>query len=1112
MKPRIWTLVATMILAVGLALTACKGGEEKAPAPAGADKATEGKTETPEKATPKVDERQKLPEAPEAQDAPEPDPAAAAAPEKPEELMAMKAMAEEAPARASRALEKMDEAEESDDLSKGSGADMDGEGGAPGPGGAKDEAKKKGKNGGGDDEDKKPVKTWKKARVVPNMSRLMVGDEEELPLKGMQVHVQVDGLRARVVLDLHYFNDRSDQLEGNFSLRLPDGAAPYFLAFGGEVTPADKAPGVPTFQSADAARAMDPSPERLMKDREGTWTNVKDARMVPKEKAAFAYHDTVRRRVDPALMEWSGAGVFSARVFPLAPMQLHKIVVAYDVDLLRAGDELVYALDLPSTSVETIVDLHVNAGDGLTHTLAPAGEPVAGEGVAHYRFERPDAPTITVRVQAPDAVLMAGADPKTGDYVAARFTPPLDMVKNAEAPKGTPTAVFLVDTSLSANPEKFNVWLGLMEAILESNRDQLTEFAVLFFNVETAWWQEGFTANTPENVKALMDFAKGLALEGATDLDAALAAAAKPAWFPGEKPWDTFLLSDGSVTWGEGDNHALAARLRAGDRGPLFAYRTGLAGTDTAVLTHLTRESGGAVFAVVGESQITAAAKAHRARPWRIVGVDLAGTTDLIIAGRPGALFPGQEVTLAGRGVPEAGAKINLRLEQVGYETLFEIPVHATLASDLAPRVYGQVAVGQLESFDAAAEDVAGAYARHFRVVGKTTSLLMLESEEDYLRYDIKPEEDAFLVKGTPAGARVAKILAEIGDALGDPKAAFQAWLEKLGKMPGMEFEIPAALKVVLEQLPSDVFRVSAPPLVCTQRTTREIPGDLQEQLITRKLVYDKWAAEAERRLKEHGPADALKALSNLVENAPGDSVLARDVGYSAMEMGLGAQAYHLFRRVAASRPFEPQTYRAMAQALTALGANDLALLYYEVGMIGRWDSRFGEFRKILLMDYQKFLEQVVAGALQIKSLDYAKARLETVSKEIALSKADLVVMIDWNTDGTDVDLHVMEPTGEECYYSNANTRIGGQLTMDVTQGYGPEMYVLEKAPAGTYQIRAKYFSSDANRASTRTKVFATIYRDWGRPTESVQKKTVVLRDGKEMHDLATVVVKAAKK
>ena len=1101
MKTRVWMMAIVALVA----FASCRGEEEAPPS----------KDEAPA-------EQQKV-EREEATDpaevlkpaaAPKPPATVEKAPEAP---MTMKAELKAIELATSAEMEKLDEAsKEMEDTGADPTAVRRRRGDDRAPGRAKD-SKKKGKNGGGGDGDdeEEDVKTWKRARKVPNMSRLMVGDSEELPLKGMQVHVSVDGFRARVVLDLHYFNDRAEELEGSFKLRLPDGASPYFLAFGGEVTPADRSPGVPTYQSAETARAMVPSPERLLEDRKGTWNDVKSARMVPKEKAAFAYHDTVRRQVDPALMEWSGAGVFSARVYPLRPMQLHKIVVAYDVDLLRAGKDLIYALDLPSTKVETIVDLHVDTGGGLSHTVAPGVEPVAGEGVAHYRFERTAAPTITVRIESRDAVLMTGTDPETGDFLAARFVPPLADIKSTETPKGPKgmtRAVFMVDTSLSANPEKYNVWLGLMNALLEENRDQLTEFAVLFFNVEAFWWREEFTKNTPENAAALADFAKTLALEGATDLDAALAAAGTPAWQASEGAWDTFLLSDGAATWGEGNNHALSARVRGANRGALFAYRTGLSGTDTAVLTHLARESGGALFAVVGESQIKAAATAHRARPWRIVGVELEGGSDLLLAGRPGALFPGQELTLVGRGVPVEGAPVKLRLSQAGVETLFEIPVAARITSDMAPRVYGQVAVGQLESFDAAAEDVAGAFARHFRVVGKTTSLLMLESDEDYQRYNIRPEEDAFLVKGTPAGALISKILAEIGDALGDPKAAFLAWLEKLRRMPGMEFELPAALKVVLEQLPADSFRVDAPRLSCALRAMKQVPGILQEQLITRKLSYDQWTAEAERRLKEHGPADALKALSTMVENAPGDSVLARDVGFSAMEMGLGAQAYHLFRRVAASRPFEPQTYRAMAQALTALGAHDLALLYYEVGMIGKWDSRFGEFRKILLMDYQMFLEQVAAGKIEVRSADYAKARLETVSKEIGLSKADLVVMIDWNTDGTDVDLHVMEPTGEECYYSNANTRIGGRLTMDVTEGYGPEMYVLEKAPPGTYRIRAKYFSSAQNRASTRTKVFATVYRDWGRATESVQKKTVVLRDGKEMHDLATIVVKGAKK
>jgi uncharacterized protein YfaP (DUF2135 family) len=118
------------------------------------------------------------------------------------------------------------------------------------------------------------------------------------------------------------------------------------------------------------------------------------------------------------------------------------------------------------------------------------------------------------------------------------------------------------------------------------------------------------------------------------------------------------------------------------------------------------------------------------------------------------------------------------------------------------------------------------------------------------------------------------------------------------------------------------------------------------------------------------------------------------------------------------------------------------------------------------------------------------------------------MVIIAWNTDRTDVDLHVTDPAGEECYYSHRDTKLGGHITTDVTTGYGPEMFTLPKAPTGDYQVRVKYFSSDVNRASTRTKVYATIYRGWGTGQEQMMRKVVTLTEGKEMHDVATVKVK----
>ncbi|MDF1663071.1 MAG: hypothetical protein P1V97_14955, partial [Planctomycetota bacterium] len=284
------------------------------------------------------------------------------------------------------------------------------------------------------------------------------------------------------------------------------------------------------------------------------------------------------------------------------------------------------------------------------------------------------------------------------------------------------------------------------------------------------------------------------------------------------------------------------------------------------------------------------------------------------------------------------------------------------------------------------------------------------------------------------------------------------------------------------------------------------IPGNFQEQLSSTSLIYDDVSAESLARKKKYGAADALKALSSLVEKNPGDGVLARDVGYSAMEWGLSDQAYHLFRRVAKARPFEPQSYRAMAQCLAGMNRNDLAIAYYEMALAGQWDSRFGAFRRIVGLDYLRFLNEIKRGRRKTKLGTYVEARQQNVAKEFGVGEAGMLVTITWNTDNTDVDLHVKEPDGELCFYSNNKTD-NGSLTQDVTQGYGPEMYLSKNPERGVFKISAKYYSSNRNRAGTRTKVYATIYRNWGTDKEEVFSKVITLKDGKEMHDVAFIRV-----
>jgi hypothetical protein len=215
-------------------------------------------------------------------------------------------------------------------------------------------------------------------------------------------------------------------------------------------------------------------------------------------------------------------------------------VVGYDVDLLPVGDDLELAVDLPEGAPNSVVDLGVLPPPGAAIAVR-AGEddkardltPTDRGGRKTYRLQNPAERVVTVRLKKPGAIALSGEDARTGPYFAATFRPDLALDAKQKALEGTSDAVLLVDTSLSSNPDRFNVWLKLMKSILDENRANLKRFAVLFFNVEALWYRPAFIENTPENVAALMEFAQKLSLEGATDLEGALRQAARPPWAGG---------------------------------------------------------------------------------------------------------------------------------------------------------------------------------------------------------------------------------------------------------------------------------------------------------------------------------------------------------------------------------------------------------------------------------------------------------------------------------------------------------------------------------------------------------------------------------------------------
>ena len=981
--------------------------------------------------------------------------------------------------------------------------------------------------------------TWKRSGMPENSIRLEVGDgsNDFLPLQAAQMAIQIDGFRVRVLMDCFFFNDKKDRLEGTFKLRLPTGATPYYFAFG-ETEYLDEEENddnqnkkkvkpykIPYTQYNPDEFDLAPDAIEDMDSRK--WDKVKQARIVSKQKAARAYEETVSAKIDPALMEWAGADFFSCRVFPLAENTLHRIVIGYELNMTEALDFREYILTLPKVEKDFKLDISMFASENMKPQILPELVSKKINDRLYVSAENPKKKEYTIHYNTVEPVMLSD-----DNYFAANYRINLPETKQEKLPTD---AVFLLDVSLSSQPDKFNVWLTLMEEILTKNTDVIRNFSVLCFNIETFWWGKSYTRNNYYNVSQFLEYANTLALEGATDIGAALSEASNPSWLKPEKnaPKHIFLMSDADFNWGESNIHALKNFIRSGDR--IHTYKTGLSGTNNAVLDYLSKESGGFSFTVTGEEEAVLVAKSFRYRPWLIEDIKVEGVKDFLISGQPSQLYNGQKLIFAGRNKPTGN--IYIRVNN-GIETKeLKLSAKEQITSALSSRLYGQLALGTLESYGYQTEEATESYATYFRIPNATMSFLMLESKWDYDRFGIDDDDAEYFVEKNTVESVISELLKKgIIAPLNNGKANFLVWLKQLQEDKELRFAPSKSFMDYVNNLPDEVFDVKKQDLNYRVRLSEQQTSEEKDALSNENLRYDNILSLANLRKKREGNADALKLLSSVIERNPGDFIALRDLALKAIEWDMGNQAYYMMQRIISNRRYEATAYLTAADALAKSGNVEMAIIYYHICTNSDWDSDYGSFKEISALQYYRFLQDVRSKKPGIWSkevwatgkkaniseqniarinttIKYADELFKEVSEylddnDLLYDQADIVLIINWNTNNTDVDLHVIEPTGEECYYSNTETKIGGKLTIDVTDGYGPEMYVLRHAIDGQYRVRLVYYSDDDTKTSSKTKVYLDFYRNWGRPDEKMTRKTVILENRKDNEDVLVFDVK----
>lgn len=102
-----------------------------------------------------------------------------------------------------------------------------------------------------------------------------------------------------------------------------------------------------------------------------------------------------------------------------------------------------------------------------------------------------------------------------------------------------------------------------------------------------------------------------------------------------------------------------------------------------------------------------------------------------------------------------------------------------------------------------------------------------------------------------------------------------------------------------------------------------------------------------------------------------------------------------------------------------------------------------------------------------------AQSEVFTVNADIPVM--DIWMQLTWDTDQTDVDLHVWDSDNAHTYYAQKTGIPGAELDVDDVDGYGPEHFTMQSAQAGNYVVKVRYYSAHGVAENTTATVRISI-------------------------------------
>jgi len=944
--------------------------------------------------------------------------------------------------------------------------------------------------------------------------RNMKTEEQPVRISEVQIDVQLLGPLAKTTVSLSVFNPNDRILEGEFNFPLADGQ----------------------------------SISRFALDVDG---KMREGVAVDKAKAQKFFESIVRQQVDPGLIEKTQGNNFRTRVYPIPAQGMRKIIIAYEQELPRNGENYTYIL--PFNYGEKF-DLFVNIeASGYSQkpkiTQSPSHKLKFKEEsnlfvVQYSGKKQKKAQPLIISIPANQTKnILTETNPETNEKTFySRVFPTLSSNE-----KILPEKICLYwDASLSMENKDIDKEMELLDKYFKQINNAQVELYTFNISLGKKSTYQVTNGNWSELKKALL----AVRYDGATyvgDLN-----------FANTNADAILLFSDGINNFGKGNISYKNT--------PVFAI-TSLAKADYNTLKYMSVVSGGKYIDLTTQSA-DQAVNAMVEQNFRLISAECNASevSDLAFL----QYIPNVEngFSITGKLIaPKTKIKLNFGIgsEVLTSEVVEISDLEAMPVNDIIKRLQAEKQIADLEIAYEVNKKEIEALGRAYNIVTQNTSLIVLENIGDYVEFRITPPEELL----DDYNARVARLdsrqkdiegakeelrLQEIENTVNLLERKREWWKKEFPKTPppkpkhskiveatvegmsegGVDIADLQEHRIIVQESREALFSMEERPVENFVPEAEEKKNDRPKEVKNPTIKLEVWNPDmpymealnaasndqlyevylstrndykempsfyidASILMQNRGlPNEALLVISNLAEIKLEDHRLLRVLAHRLLHTRHTKQAIYQFEVVKRLRPEEPQTFRDLALAYDQHKEYQKAIDCF-IELIETPFDRFGDIKLYAVEEINNTIEHAKRDNINL-DISRVDARL------IENMPVDIRVMMSWDSDNTDIDLWVEDPHNQQCFYGSRETYNGGMYFSDFTGGYGPETYQIREAIKGKYIIVAKYYANHSESLTGPTSIYLDIFTQYA--TDKEQKETIIVRLDKAKEELTIGEIK----